>query len=229
MASLSSDVHASKSIDEAKRLYVEQFGSALVMNTYLKIALLAISAVACGLIWLNVRTFKTFEDFKPLVIRISDIGRAEAISYGSLEYQPRDAEIRYFLMQFVAWHYARREATIRESYAKSLYFLDGRLADATIESNRKSRMIETFLAGEGDEVEIKVLNVAIEDLREPPYKATVDFEKIHQTRGDGIEIRRERYVASFVFVVKDRVPNAIVPVNPLGLTITYFREDQAFQ
>ena len=36
-------------------------------------------------------------------------------------------------------------------------------------------------------------------------------------------------VANFVFVVKDKVPNDMIPVNPLGLTITYFREDQAFQ
>ena len=31
------------------------------------------------------------------------------------------------------------------------------------------------------------------------------------------------------FVLKDQIPNAMVPVNPLGLTITYFRVDQAFQ
>ena len=30
-------------------------------------------------------------------------------------------------------------------------------------------------------------------------------------------------------VVKTQVPNAFIPINPLGLTITYFREDQAFQ
>jgi hypothetical protein len=36
-------------------------------------------------------------------------------------------------------------------------------------------------------------------------------------------------VASFIFMMRDRVPNAWVPENPLGLTITYFREDQAFQ
>jgi hypothetical protein len=45
---------------------------------------------------------------------------------------------------------------------------------------------------------------------------------------DGAELKREKYTAHFVFVVKDRVPNAMIPVNPLGLTITYFREDQAF-
>ena len=31
-----------------------------------------------------------------------------------------------------------------------------------------------------------------------------------------------------VFVIKDQVDNARIPINPLGLTITYFREDQAF-
>ena len=35
-------------------------------------------------------------------------------------------------------------------------------------------------------------------------------------------------MGQFVFVVQDRVPNAVIPINPLGLTITYFREDQAF-
>ena len=37
-------------IEDAKRQYVELFGSALVMNTYLKIALLCVSLVALGLL-----------------------------------------------------------------------------------------------------------------------------------------------------------------------------------
>jgi hypothetical protein len=41
-------------LEDAKRQYVELFGSALVMNTYLKIALLALSLVGIGLIGLNV-------------------------------------------------------------------------------------------------------------------------------------------------------------------------------
>ncbi len=219
----------SKDFNTAKRLYMEQFGSALVTNNYLLVALAGVSLVAAGLIWLNLETHQTFENFKPLVIRISDVGRAEALSYDSFRWEPQDAEIRYFLIQFVTKHYSRRRATIREGWAESLYFLDGRLADAAIEANRKSKTIETFLAGEGDEIEIGVKNVAIDDLREPPYRATVDFEKIFYTQHDHLEIRRERYVAHFVFVVKERVPNVMIPINPLGLTITYFREDQAFQ
>lgn len=30
------------------------------------------------------------------------------------------------------------------------------------------------------------------------------------------------------FIVMDKVPHNLIPVNPLGLTITYLREDQAF-
>ncbi len=214
---------------EARREYLGELGSAIVAGNHLRIALVLLILVVLGLLFLNLRLTSILRNYKPLVVRIDEIGRAEAIRYGSLEYTPRDAEIRYFLIQFVTKHYSRRQATVKEDYAASLYYLDGRLANATIEANRKNKLIETFLAGSGEEIDVAVKNVAIEDLRTPPYKATVDFEKIYFTRGDHIESRRERYVASFVFVVRERIPNAIVPVNPLGLTITYFREDQAFQ
>jgi len=213
----------------ARREFLGEFGSALVTNHSLRIALMCLSALAAGLLFSNLRTLRTLESYKPLVIRIDEVGRAQAISYGSLEYTPRDAEIRYFLIQFVTKHYSRRRATVREDYAESLYYLDGRLADATIQANRKNKAIETFLAGSDDEIDVAVRNVSIEDLRTPPYKATVDFEKVFYARADNLELRRERYVAHFVFVVKEHVSNSIVPVNPLGLTITYFRQDEAFQ
>ena len=38
-------------IEDAKRQYVELFGSALVMNTYLKVALLAVSLVSVCLLY----------------------------------------------------------------------------------------------------------------------------------------------------------------------------------
>jgi type IV secretion system protein VirB5 len=103
------------------------------------------------------------------------------------------------------------------------------LADSTIQTYKKDKTIESFLAGDGDEIDIDVKNVTIEDLRQSPFKATVDFEKVYYSSADRTEARREKYVASFVFIVRDRVPNAWIPVNPLGLTITYFREDQAFR
>jgi type IV secretion system protein VirB5 len=213
----------------AARKYLEHYGSAVVMNRYLRIAVLCLTLVSLGLLVLNLKTFQTFQNFKPLVIRINEVGRAEAVTYESMSYEPRDAELKYFLIQFVTKHYGRMRATVRENFARSLYFLDGRLTDATIEANKKNKTIETFLAGQGEEIEIQIKNVSIEDLRQSPYKATVDFDKVYYTMADRIESKREKYVASFIFVVRERVPNAWIPVNPLGLTITYFREDQAFQ
>jgi hypothetical protein len=119
-------------------------------------------------------------------------------------------------------------ATVRQQYAESLYFLDGRLADATIEANKKANTIERFLTSGGEEVEVRVKNVTLEDLRQPPYRATVDFEKVYLAPATRAELRRESFVASLVFVLATQVDNARIPINPLGLTITYFREDQAF-
>lgn len=212
----------------AKRQYVEQYGSVLVMNTYLKVAVLALCVVMLALIGLNVATYYAFRYVKPLVIRVNDVGRAEAVRYEALEYRPQENEIKYFLIDFTQRHYSRMRATMRENYARSLYFLDGRLADALIEANQKTQNLETFLTGSSEEIDVVVKNVAIEDLRTSPYKATIDFERVYYS-ANRQEIRRETYVAHVVFVKRDPVPNELIPINPLGLTITYFREDQAFQ
>ena len=45
-----------KTLDSAKRQFVELYGSALVMNTYLKIALVLVSLIALGLLALNFHT-----------------------------------------------------------------------------------------------------------------------------------------------------------------------------
>src|ERR1700680_1482305 len=176
--------------ESAERQYVEQFGSVLVMNTYLKIAVLALSLVGLGLVALNIKTYQAFSDLKPLVIRINDVGRAEAVRYETLEYRPQEAEIKYFLTDFVERHYARMRSTVRENYARSLYFLDGRLADAVIEANKKTKVLETFLTGSSEETDVHVTNIAIEDLRNPPYRAEVDFEKVYYA-SDHTETKRE--------------------------------------
>ncbi len=218
-----------KDLRAARQQYVEQFGSLIVMNTYLKIAVLALSVVSVALVALNIRTYGAFRNLKPLVIRINDVGRAEAVKYDTFDYQPQEAEIKYFLVDFVQRHYSRMRATVRDNYARSLYYLDGRLADGLIEANKKHQTIESFLAGSGEEIDVQVKNVSIEDLRHPPYRAVVDFERVYYAPATHLETKREKYVANIVFVVKDKVANEMVPVNPLGLAITYFRQDQAFQ
>ena len=70
-----------------------------------------VSLVILALAVLNVKTYRAFRDLKPLVIRISDVGRAEAVHLDSFSYQPQEAEIRYFLIDFVQLHYSRMRVT----------------------------------------------------------------------------------------------------------------------
>src|SRR6267154_1787843 len=158
-----------KTLESAKRQFVELYGSALVMNTYLKIALVLTSLVALGLVGLNFHTASTYANVKPLVIRIDDVGRAEAVQYDATTYQPQAPELRYFLTQFVVKHFSRIRATIKREYPDSLFFLDPALADATIAQNEQSRVLETFLTNpSADEVDIEVKNVTFGELSKSP-------------------------------------------------------------
>ena len=134
-----------RTFQDAKRLYLEQYGDPMVTNTYLKIALTLVSLIAVGLLVLDLKTIRTFENFRPLVIRIDDLGRAEAINYHNLEYKPQDAEAKYFLSQFCALYYRRNRYTIQNDFSKALYFLDGKLADGILDAYRKDDIIKKFL------------------------------------------------------------------------------------
>jgi len=219
-----------KTFDNAKRQFVELYGSALVMNTYLKIALVLVSLVALGLLALNFRTAAQASQLKPLVIRINDIGRAEAVQYDATAYRPQAPELRYFQTQFVVKHFSRIRATLQREYPDSLFFLEPALADATIAQNDQSRALEAFLTnGTADEIDVVVQNVSLSELATPPYKASVTFQKVFYTPGTRNERNRETDVAQVDFTLRDRVPNGFVRVNPLGLQISYFRVDQAFE
>ncbi len=223
------DVHP-KTLESAKRQFVELYGSALVLNTYLKIALVLVSLVALGLIGLNIHTARRYADVKPLVIRIDQVGRAEAVAYDASRYAPQAPELRYFLTQFVVKHFSRIRSTVQREYPDSLLFLEPALADATIAADHRGRTLEQFLTNpSADEIDVVVQNVSLSELATTPYKAVVSFQKVFYSPGTRHERSRETHVAQVNFTLRDRVPNALIPVNPLGLQIGYFRVDQAFE
>jgi type IV secretory pathway TrbF-like protein len=218
------------SFHDAKRLYLESYGDPMVTNTYLKIALVLVSLVAVGLALVDLRTIRTFENFRPLVIRIDDLGRAEAINYHNLEYKPQDAEAKYFLSQFTKLYYRRNRYTIQDDFAKSLYFLDGKLANGILDAYHKDDIIRKFLTNtSAPEIDVDVKKVALEEMQNPPYRARIDFYLVYFSPADHSELKRDLYTGNLVFIFQTRVPNDLIPINPLGLTISYFREDQAFK
>jgi type IV secretory pathway TrbF-like protein len=214
----------------ARQKFLELYAEPVVVNSYLKVTVLVLAAVSIGLLVLLVRTQAQAQNTKPLVIRINDVGHAEAVDYANFAYKPQEADNRYFLSQWARLFYSRNRYTIQKDLTQALYFLNGDLQSAVIEQNKKSKLIESFLLDSGAaNVDIEIKNVAIEDLRSAPYKARIEFYKIYTNPMDHTESKRELWTANVVYTFRERVSNEMLLVNPLGLTITYFREDQAFQ
>lgn len=215
--------------NEAKQLYLEQYASAIVTGGYLKIAVALLSLVICGLVLMDLRVLRTLEGLKPLVIRIDEIGRAQAVAYDSLTYKPQYKETKYFLTRFCQLYYRRNRSTINDDFSQAMYFLDRKLADDTIQEFKQKNVIKDFLSDHvAPERDVDVQQVVVEPMEKAPYRATVDFFDIEYSPADHSVLKKTLYTASFLFAFRDQVPNQDILMNPLGLTITYFREDEAF-
>jgi type IV secretory pathway component VirB8 len=215
--------------NEARQFYLEQYASAIVTGGYLKIAVALLSLVVLGLVVMNLKIVRTLENFKPLVIRIDELGRAQAVAYESHSYKPQYKETKYFLTRFCQLYYRRNRSTINDDFTQAMYFLDGKLAGDTIQEFKQKGIIKSFLSDTlAPERDIDVQQVVIEPMQKAPYKATVDFFEIEYSPVDHSVTKRTLYTASFLFTFRDHVPNEEILTNPLGLAITYFREDEAF-
>ena len=132
-------------LSEAAQKYLEQYGDPIVMNTYLKLTILVLAAVSLVTLSLFYRAQMALSTIKPLVIRINDVGRAEAIDYQNFAYRPQEAENRYFLSEWARDYYSRNHYTIRKDFTNALYFLNGDLQNAILEKYRKEKVIDSFL------------------------------------------------------------------------------------
>ncbi len=218
-----------QTFNEAKQLYLEQYASAIVTGGYLKIAVTLLSLVVFGLVLMDLKIVRTLENFKPMVVRIDEIGRAQALAYENLVYKPEYKETKYFLTRFCQLYYRRNHATINDDFTQALFFLDGKLAGDTIQQFKQKSVIKNFLSDSlAPERDVDVQQVVVEPMEKAPYKATVDFFEVENAPSDHSVTKRTLYTASFLFSFRDRVSNDEILTNPLGLTITYFREDEAF-
>jgi type IV secretion system protein VirB5 len=216
-------------ITRAAERYLEQYGDPLVMNTYLKITILALAAVVLALAALVFKSQKALADMHPLIVRINDVGRAEAIDYRNFQYRPQEAENKYYLSRWAELHFSRNRFTIERDQTNSLYFLNGDVQRAVIDQERKDGVIQNYLKDRAlPFVDVEVKNVVLDDLRQSPYSARIEFEKIYTNPADHSEVKRERWTASVTYVFRQNVKNNELAVNPLGLTIVRFRADQAF-
>ena len=216
-------------ITDAGHRFLELYAEPVVTNTYLKVALLVLSAVTLGCLGLLYRAETAALRLKPLVISVSEAGRGQVSSYADFSKVPIDRVSKYYLARWTELYYGRNHATLQRDFAESLNFFSNDLQSATLLRVNKARTLETFLLDPGaPNVDIEIHAVVLEDLRQSPYRAHIEFEKVFRSLGDQQEQRRESWTANVVYGFRDEVPNQMLLTNPLGLVISYVHEDQAF-
>src|SRR5689334_397525 len=98
--------HASSDITRAAEKYLEQYGAPLVMNTYLKVTVLVLAAISAALAVLVYKSQTALAGMHPMIVRINDVGRAEAIDYRNFQYRPQEAENKYYLTRWAELYFS---------------------------------------------------------------------------------------------------------------------------
>jgi type IV secretion system protein VirB5 len=219
----------SPEITRAAQRYLEQYGDPLVMNTYLKVTILVLGLICVMLGALTFKSQKALAGIKPLVIRINDVGHADAIDYRNYEYKPQEAENKYYLSRWATLYFQRNRYTIERDQTQALYFLNSDVQQAVIRQEQLTKTIATFQQDSTlPYVDINIKSVILDDLRVSPYSARIEFEKVYTNPNDHSQVKTERWTASVTYVFAEHVANNALAFNPLGLTIVRFRADQAF-
>jgi len=214
---------------EAGHKFIELYAEPVVTNSYLKIALFTVALIALVLLALLYRAQTAALRLKPLVISISDIGRGQVMSYDDFSKIPIDRVSKYYLARWCELYYGRNHATLQRDFSRSLDFFSNELQSATLQRINQQKTLQTFVLDPGaPDVDIEIDAVNLIDLRQQPYSAQIQFEKVFRSPGDGQEQHRERWTVNVIYSFRNEVPNNMLLTNPLGLVISYVHADQAF-
>jgi hypothetical protein len=216
-------------ITDAGHKFLELYAEPVVTNTYLKVAILVLSVVTLASLALLYRASTAALRLKPLIISITDAGRGQVVNYADFSKVPVERISKYYLARWAQLYYGRNHATLQRDFADSLNFFANDLQGATLGRVTKAKTLETFLLDpSAPNVDIEIKAVVLDDTRQAPYRAHIEFEKVFYSFGDQQEQHRERWTVNVVYSFRDTVPNAMLLTNPLGVVITYVHEDQAF-
>src|ERR1700677_4590323 len=225
---MSTQTKAAPEITRAAERYLEQYGDPLVMNTYLKVTILCLVVVCLALAALVFKSQRALAGIHPMIVRINDVGRAEAIDYRNFQYRPQEAENKYYLTRWAELYFSRNRFTIERDQTGALYFLNSDVQRAVIDQERKDNVIPTYIKDSSlPYVDVEVKEVVLDDLRQSPYSARIEYVKVFTNPADHGELKRERWTATVTYVFRENVKNNELAVNPLGLTIQFTAPDKS--
>ena len=131
---------------DAGKEYAEIWGEAVHSNRHLRVLTIVLGGVSLLLVIVIIR-LASLEPPRPIVVRVDEVGRAEALAYDAVEAQadPLDPTTKYFLNRFIHDFYSRRQATVEEHWSRSLRFLTTDLANAAFRA--EGRNVALLAAG----------------------------------------------------------------------------------
>ncbi len=205
--------------------YAEIWGATVEANRKLRMVaiMLAATCLTLGVLLLRIASV---EPPRPIVVRVDEVGRAEAVAYDAATAQadPLDPTTKYFLNRFIDDFHSRRRATVEGHWTRSLRFLTTELANAAF--SRDGAEVAAMAAGTAEtELQVDQVVLRIHAAPEPPHGATADFDLVHLR--DQQEIQRERWSLTLRFRFLDAIPSELVVYNPMGILITYLQADRA--
>ena len=210
---------------DAGQEYAEIWGEAVHSNRHLRALSIGLGVLAL-LLGIVIFRIVSVEPPRPIVVRVDEIGRAEAIAYEAMEAEanPLDPTTKYFLNRFIHDFYSRRRATVEEHWSRSLRFLTTDLANASFRA--ESQNIALLAAGAArDELQVERVVLRIQANPEEPHGATADFDLVRLVAQN--EIARERWSLSLQFFFLKEIPPDLIVHNPMGLVISYLQGDRA--
>ena len=212
-------------IKDAGAEYAEIWGEAIHTNRHLRVISGGL-AIAVLLLIVVVIRIVSVEPPRPIVVRVDEVGRAEAVSYDAMEAQadPLDPTTKYFLNRFIYDFYSRRRATVAENWSRSLRFLSTELANASFRS--ESQNVALLAAGGArDELQVSRVILRIQPNPQQPHSATADFDLVRMEMAR--EVSRERWTLSLQFLFLEEIPPDLIASNPMGIIINYLQGDRA--
>ena len=210
---------------DAGQEYAEIWGEAIHSNRHLRVISVGLGLVALLLVIVIFRIVSV-EPPRPIIVRVDEIGRAEAVAYEAMEARadPLDPTTKYFLNRFIHDFYSRRRATVQEHWSRSLRFLTTELANASFRA--ESRNVALLAAGAArDELQVERVVLRIQANPEEPHGATADFDLVRLVGQK--EMARERWSVSLQFRFLQEIPPDLIVFNPMGLVISYLQSDRA--
>ena len=211
---------------DAGKEFAEIWGEAIHANRHLRV-LSVVLGLLCLLLIITVFRLSGAEPPRPIVVRVDEVGRAEAVAYEVAQAQadPLDPTTKYFLNRFLHDYYGRQAATVEEYWGRALRFLTPDLANAAF--RREADNVALVAAGRArEELRVDRVVLRIQAQPQPPHGATADFELVRTDRFHK-ELARERWSVTMKFVFMAVIPAELTPYNPMGIVVTYLQGDRA--